>query len=259
MRKRSAISIALGARPRCVPLLVAMQLGRRRQSRQPGFRPDREGPLSRDRGRLRRLPHRARTAASRSPAAAPIETPFGNIAAPNITPDRETGIGAWSDDAVRRRRVRKGIRPDGARLYPGDAVHRPTPRCRATTCWRSAPISTRSSRCAIRSSPTRCRSRSTSAPRCGSGTALYFTAGEFKPDPQQVGGMESRRLPGARARPLRRLPHAEVVPRRRQDQRISARLATCRAGSRPTSPTTAGAASAAGRSDDIVGLSEDRP
>ena len=28
-----------------------------------------------------------------------IETPFGNIVTPNITPDRETGIGAWSDDA----------------------------------------------------------------------------------------------------------------------------------------------------------------
>ena len=28
----------------------------------------------------------------------PIETPFGTLAAPNITPDRETGIGAWTDD-----------------------------------------------------------------------------------------------------------------------------------------------------------------
>jgi mono/diheme cytochrome c family protein len=46
-----------------------------------------------------------------------IETPFGNVVAPNITPDQETGIGAWSDadfDAA----VRKGRRPDGSRLYP---------------------------------------------------------------------------------------------------------------------------------------------
>ncbi|MEA2772439.1 MAG: hypothetical protein QOD93_5401, partial [Acetobacteraceae bacterium] len=28
----------------------------------------------------------------------PIETPFGRILAANITPDRETGIGAWTDD-----------------------------------------------------------------------------------------------------------------------------------------------------------------
>jgi mono/diheme cytochrome c family protein len=46
-----------------------------------------------------------------------IETPFGDIVAPNITPDLQTGIGAWSDDAFDAA-VRKGIRPDGARLYP---------------------------------------------------------------------------------------------------------------------------------------------
>ena len=28
----------------------------------------------------------------------PIETPFGVVVGANITPDRETGIGAWSDE-----------------------------------------------------------------------------------------------------------------------------------------------------------------
>lgn len=28
----------------------------------------------------------------------PIETPFGTLIAPNITPDPQTGIGAWTDD-----------------------------------------------------------------------------------------------------------------------------------------------------------------
>ena len=46
-----------------------------------------------------------------------IETPFGNIDAPNITPDRETGIGAWSDDQFDAA-VRHGIGRDGSRLYP---------------------------------------------------------------------------------------------------------------------------------------------
>lgn len=46
-----------------------------------------------------------------------IETPFGNIVASNITPDRETGIGAWSDEDFDNA-VRRGIRPDGSRLYP---------------------------------------------------------------------------------------------------------------------------------------------
>ena len=47
----------------------------------------------------------------------PIETPFGTLVAPNITPDRETGIGAWSDDEFDAA-VRNGMRRDGKRLYP---------------------------------------------------------------------------------------------------------------------------------------------
>ena len=47
----------------------------------------------------------------------PIETPFGNILAPNITPDPETGIGSWSDDAFDAA-IRKGLRRNGSRLYP---------------------------------------------------------------------------------------------------------------------------------------------
>ncbi len=46
-----------------------------------------------------------------------IETPFGNIIASNVTPDLETGIGAWSDEAFDAA-VRRGVRPDGALLYP---------------------------------------------------------------------------------------------------------------------------------------------
>jgi cbb3-type cytochrome c oxidase subunit III len=47
----------------------------------------------------------------------PIETPFGVLAAPNITPDRETGIGAWTDDEFDSA-VRRGRSRNGARLYP---------------------------------------------------------------------------------------------------------------------------------------------
>jgi mono/diheme cytochrome c family protein len=47
----------------------------------------------------------------------PIETPFGNIVAPNITPDPETGIGSWSDEQFDAA-IRRGIRSDGSRLYP---------------------------------------------------------------------------------------------------------------------------------------------
>jgi mono/diheme cytochrome c family protein len=44
-------------------------------------------------------------------------TPFGVLYSPNITADRETGIGAWTDaDFITA--VHKGIAKDGQRLYP---------------------------------------------------------------------------------------------------------------------------------------------
>jgi mono/diheme cytochrome c family protein len=46
-----------------------------------------------------------------------IETPFGNITSPNITPDAGTGIGSWTDEQFDNA-VRNGLRPDGSRLYP---------------------------------------------------------------------------------------------------------------------------------------------
>jgi len=47
----------------------------------------------------------------------PIETPFGVIYSPNITPDRETGIGEWTDDQFYRA-LHEGIANDGSHLYP---------------------------------------------------------------------------------------------------------------------------------------------
>ncbi len=46
-----------------------------------------------------------------------IETPFGGIYSANLTPDRETGIGRWSDDQFLRA-MRYGQAPDGSRYYP---------------------------------------------------------------------------------------------------------------------------------------------
>jgi mono/diheme cytochrome c family protein len=47
----------------------------------------------------------------------PLATPFGTIYATNITPDPETGIGAWTLDAFKRA-LRHGISRDGHVLYP---------------------------------------------------------------------------------------------------------------------------------------------
>lgn len=46
-----------------------------------------------------------------------IDTPFGGIYAPNLTPDRATGLGAWSDDDFYRA-LRFGVARDGSRYYP---------------------------------------------------------------------------------------------------------------------------------------------
>lgn len=47
----------------------------------------------------------------------PLETPYGTIYADNITPDSDTGIGAWSEAAFSRA-LRDGIDREGHHLYP---------------------------------------------------------------------------------------------------------------------------------------------
>lgn len=47
----------------------------------------------------------------------PVETPFGTIHSTNITPDPETGIGKWSEEAFNRA-MREGVDRAGNHLYP---------------------------------------------------------------------------------------------------------------------------------------------
>lgn len=46
-----------------------------------------------------------------------LETPFGIFYGPNITPDKQTGIGNWSE-ADFARALRQGERPDGSHYFP---------------------------------------------------------------------------------------------------------------------------------------------
>ena len=46
-----------------------------------------------------------------------IDTPFGGIFSPNLTPDRETGLGAWTDDEFYRA-LHEGVARNGSRYYP---------------------------------------------------------------------------------------------------------------------------------------------
>ena len=47
-----------------------------------------------------------------------IETPFGGIYSPNLTPDRETGIGALERRRFLPRAALRAWRRDGSRYYP---------------------------------------------------------------------------------------------------------------------------------------------
>jgi len=47
----------------------------------------------------------------------PVPTPFGVVFSSNITPDPETGIGRWSEEAFRRA-MRSGVNRQGQHLYP---------------------------------------------------------------------------------------------------------------------------------------------
>ena len=113
----------------------------------------------------------------------PIETPFGNIVAPNITPDLQTGIGAWSDDQFDAA-VRNGIRRDGSRLYPAMPYNAYTKMSRADVLAIRAYLNTLSAvynPVVANTLPFPFNIRF--AMRVWD--ALYFKAGEFKLDPQR--------------------------------------------------------------------------
>ncbi|WP_354239212.1 cytochrome c [Bradyrhizobium sp. LA2.1] len=111
----------------------------------------------------------------------PIETPFGNIISPNVTPDLETGIGAWSDDQFDAA-VRKGIGRTGAHLYPAMPYNAYTRMSRddvmAIRAYLTSLEPVRNSRNAD-TLPFPFNIRSTMIVW----NALYFTAGEYKPEP----------------------------------------------------------------------------
>jgi mono/diheme cytochrome c family protein len=112
-----------------------------------------------------------------------IETPFGNIFAPNITPDPETGIGAWSDDEFDAA-VRKGIGRNGSPLYPAMPYNAFTKMSRTDVQAIRAYLNTVT---AVHNPRT-----ATALPfpfniraAMRVWNALYFKEGEYVPDPQK--------------------------------------------------------------------------
>ena len=231
-------SVAADAdRSASVVVRLAASLGaagvRPARSDRAGFHPDRAGTLSRRPVRLRELPYRPRQ--SRPFAGGrPIETPFGNIVAPNITPDLETGIGGWSDDEFDAA-VRKGIRRDGAPLYPAMPYNAYTKMSRDDVLAIRAYLNTvtaGSNPVVANTLPFPFNIRA--AMRVWD--ALYFTEGEYKPDPEK--SAEWNRGAFLVDGPATAAP--AIRPRRfwaATRPGVISRARTCRAGSRRTSRT----------------------
>src|SRR3954452_3027865 len=112
-----------------------------------------------------------------------IETPFGNVTSANITPDRDTGIGAWSDDDFDNALL-KGKRPDGARLYPAMPYTAYTKMSHDDVVAMFAYLKT--------IAPVRHRVVTNTLPfpfdiraAMRAWDWLYFTPGEYQPDPER--------------------------------------------------------------------------
>lgn len=112
-----------------------------------------------------------------------MPTPFGDLYVPNITPDEETGIGAWSADEFYRM-MHTGISRDGTLLYPAMPFASYTKVTRADSdaiyayLMSVAPVRQRNRPHALRF-PYNKRELLVGW------RALYFRQGEYRPDPQQ--------------------------------------------------------------------------
>jgi mono/diheme cytochrome c family protein len=110
-----------------------------------------------------------------------IETPIGQLVAPNITPDAETGIGAWTDDQFDQA-LRRGRRPDGSRLYPAMPFNYYTMMTRDDVLAIRVYLATvPSTRNAVQSNTLPFPFRVRAVMRAWD--AIYFREGEYRDDP----------------------------------------------------------------------------
>ena len=142
----------------------------------------------------------------------PVPTPFGTIYSSNITPDAETGIGRWSEAAFRRA-MQSGVDREGRHLYPTFPYDHFTNVSDDDDRALYAYPDDAASRSVRRPAKTSCRSRSISASWSRAGNCCSCATAPTSRTHEER-GMESRRLPGRRTRPLRRLPHAAQRARR---------------------------------------------
>jgi mono/diheme cytochrome c family protein len=113
----------------------------------------------------------------------PVPTPFGVIYSTNITPDKDTGIGRWTE-AQFYRAMHEGIRADGKHLYPAFPYPWYTKLSREDVDAIKAFLDALP--------PVREENKQTALPwplsvrEVMTGwNSLYFTKGEYRPDPGQ--------------------------------------------------------------------------
>jgi mono/diheme cytochrome c family protein len=113
----------------------------------------------------------------------PLETPFGTLLAPNITPDPQTGIGAWTDDEFVNA-LTKGTGRHGTRLYPA------MPYTYYTRLSRDDALAIRAYLDTVPAVHNPVKSDQLPFPfdmrwTLAAWDKLYFTPGTFHPDPKQ--------------------------------------------------------------------------
>jgi len=113
----------------------------------------------------------------------PLPTPFGTIYGTNITPDRDTGIGRWSQEAFARA-LREGVDRRGEHLYPVFPYDHFTKLSDEDVAALYAFVMTRE--------PVRARNRANQVrfpynvrAFIAVWKSLYFEPGRFTPDPSQ--------------------------------------------------------------------------
>jgi mono/diheme cytochrome c family protein len=112
-----------------------------------------------------------------------LQTPFGTVVAPNITPDRDAGIGAWTDDEFVAA-LHEGRGRDGIRLFPA------MPYPAYTKMTRSDALSIRAYLQTIQPAPDKIEPNQLPFPlnlrfNMAVWNALNFKSGRLEPDPSK--------------------------------------------------------------------------
>ena len=133
-----------------------------------------------------------------------IPTPVGQISSPNLTPDKETGIGTWTDDQFYKA-FHEGIDNENRYLYPV------FPFPWYTKVTKDDALAIKAYLFSLKPVHAPRKPIEIAFPfdiRTGLLTwrTLFFTEGTFKPDPKASAEVNRGGLSGRGPRPLRRVP-----------------------------------------------------